>query len=207
MRTALALVVLAAAAEAQNRRSVDWPSYGNDAGGLKYSPLTDVNRANVARLEVAFTWNTNESNIPASEGQRAARPGQFQATPIAINDTLFFPTPFNRVIALDANTGREYWSYDPQPWKTYGQPSNGTGFVHRGVATWTDGRERRVFINSRWRLIALDASTGKPIASFGNNGEVDLTAGLSRPVRKEHLHEYVTARRVGESRHPRQRRR
>jgi len=170
----------------QSARAVDWPTYGNDAGGLKYSSLADINRGNVAKLEIAFTWNTNESNIPASEGQKPARPGQFQATPLAIHDTLFFSTPFNRVIALDANTGREYWAFDPQPWKTYGQPSNGTGFVHRGVATWTNGRERRVFINSRWRLIALDAATGKPIPSFGDHGEVDLTAGLSRPVRKEH---------------------
>jgi quinoprotein glucose dehydrogenase len=185
-RCAALVLVLPVLAGAQSARSVDWPTHGNDAGGLKYSPLTEINRANVASLEIAFTWSTNENNIPASEGQKPARPGQFQATPLAIHDTLFFSTPFNRVIALDANTGREYWAFDPQSWKTYGQPSNGTGFVHRGVATWTNGRERRVFINSRWRLIALDGGTGKPIASFGTGGEVDLTAGLSRPVRKEH---------------------
>ena len=166
--------------------SVDWPSYGNDAGGLKYSPLTDVNRTNVASLRVAFTWEAHEEPIRASEGQKAARPGNFQATPLAIHDTLFFPTPYNRVIALDAGTGREFWSFDPQPWKAYGQPSNGTGFVHRGVATWTNGRERRVFLNSRWRLFALDAATGKPIPTFGQSGEIDLTKELSRPVRKEH---------------------
>jgi quinoprotein glucose dehydrogenase len=166
--------------------SVDWPRYGNDAGGLKYSPLADINRETVAKLAIAFTWAANEKPIPASMGQKPARPGQFQATPLAIHDTLFFSTPFNRVIALDATTGAELWAFDPQPWKTYGQPSNGTGFVHRGVATWTDGRERRVFMNSRWRLFALDASTGKPIASFGTNGEVDVTANLSRPVRREH---------------------
>ena len=169
-----------------SRPSVDWPMYGNDAGGLKYSPLTDINRENVARLAIAFTWLASEKSIPASEGQKPARPGQFQATPLAIHDTLFFSTPFNRVIALDARDGHELWAFDPQPWKTYGQPSNGTGFVHRGVATWSDGHERRVFINSRWRLIALDAASGKPIASFGANGEIDLTANLSRPVRKEH---------------------
>jgi quinoprotein glucose dehydrogenase len=165
---------------------VDWGSYGGDAGGLKYSPLADVNRDNVTRLAIAFSWEAREQPIPASEGQKPARPGLFQATPLAIHDTLFFSTPFNRVIALDATDGRELWAFDPQPWKTYGQPSNGTGFVHRGVATWTNGRERRVFINSRWRLIALDAMTGKPIPSFGTNGEVDVTQNLSRPVRREH---------------------
>lgn len=191
MRRLLASAVLLAspailAHAQQTRKSVDWPAYGNDAGGLKYSPLADIHRGNVTRLDTAFTWSANESDIPASDGQKPARPGQFQTTPIAIHDTLFFSTPFNRVIALDAGTGRELWAFDPQPWKTFGQPSNGTGFVHRGVATWTDGRERRVFINSRWRLIALDATTGKPIGSFGDHGEVDLTANLSRSVRKEH---------------------
>jgi len=171
---------------ARTATSVDWPTYGNDAGGLKYSPLTEINRTNVAQLTVAFTWRNNEEPILAGEGQKPARAGQFQATPLAIHDTLFFSTPFNRVIALDATSGRELWAFDPQPWKTFGQPSNGTGFVHRGVATWSNGRERRVFINSRWRLFAIDASTGRPITSFGTNGMVDLTAQLSRTVRKEH---------------------
>jgi len=183
---ACALPLLVAATAAAQGRGVDWASYGGDPGGLKYSALTDINRENVAKLAVAFTWEAKEQPIAASEGQKPARPGQFQATPLAIHDTLFFSTPYNRVIALDANDGRELWAFDPEPWKTYGQPSNGTGFVHRGVATWTNGRERRVFINSRWRLFAIDAATGKPIESFGTNGEVDLTTGLSRPVRKEH---------------------
>jgi quinoprotein glucose dehydrogenase len=167
-------------------QGVGWGAWGGDPGAAKYSPLADINRDNVARLQVAWTWDANEQPIPEGPNQKAARPGQFQATPLAINDTLFFSTPYNRVIAMDAVTGREYWSYDPEAWKTYGQPSNGTGLVHRGVATWTNGRERRIFINSRWRLIALDARTGKPIASFGTNGEVDVTQNLSRPVRREH---------------------
>ena len=183
-RVGVLLVLGAATAGAQ--LSVDWSAWGGDAGAQKYSSLADVHRGNVARLQIAWTWEAKESPIPASTGQLPARPGQFQASPLAINDTLYFPTPYNRVIALDGHTGRELWSYDPQVWKEYGQPSNGTGFVHRGVASWTDGRERRILLNSRWRLIALDAKTGKPIPSFGNNGEVDLTAGLSRSIRKEH---------------------
>src|SRR6478672_7256904 len=115
-------------------RSVDWPAYGNDAGGLKYSRLADIDRSNVSRLRLAFSWSTGEKAVPAGPGQKAARPGQFQATPLAINDTLFLSTPFNRVVALDATNGRELWAFDPQPWRTIGQPSNGTGFVHRGVA-------------------------------------------------------------------------
>lgn len=102
-----------------------------------------------------------------------------------IHDTLFLSTPYNRVVALDARTGLELWSYDPRAYEA-GQPSNGTGFVHRGVASWTDGRERRIFMNSRWRLIALDAATGKRIPTFGKEGEVSLIAHLGRPVNELH---------------------
>ena len=85
--------------------------------------------------------------------------------------------------------GRELWSYDPRAYAD-GQPPNGTGFVHRGVAAWRGtGRESgqtRIFMNSRAKLIALDAKTGEPITSFGANGVVDLTQGLRRPVNPKH---------------------
>ncbi|HSA57472.1 MAG TPA: PQQ-binding-like beta-propeller repeat protein, partial [Gemmatimonadaceae bacterium] len=164
---------------------VEWPVYGGDAGGMRYSALSDINRETVSRLTSAWSWSTGESAIPATDSTKAARPGNFQVTPIMVNDTLYLSTPFNRVVALDATTGRELWSYDPRAW-SFGQPSNGTGFVHRGVAMWTDGRERRIFMNSRWRLIALDAATGTPVPTFGVNGEVDLTAGLDWPVNRLH---------------------
>ena len=163
----------------------DWPVYGGDAGGLKYSPLTLVDRSNVTRLTVAWTWKTGEQPVTPPGAAVPARPGQFQVTPLAISDTLFLSTPFNRVVALDGATGRELWSYDPRAYDA-GQPSNGTGFVHRGVATWSDGKQRRIFIASRWRLIALDASTGKPIPTFGSNGEVDLTANILWSVERKH---------------------
>jgi quinoprotein glucose dehydrogenase len=169
----------------QPRGLVEWPTYGGDAGGMKYSTLTDINRDNVGRLSEAWTWATGESPIRDTDSTRAARPGMFQVTPIMLNDTLYLSTPFNRVVALDASSGRQLWSFDPRA-HALGQPSNGTGFVHRGVASWTDGRERRIFINSRHRLIALDAATGTPIPSFGTNGEIDLTAALSRKVNPRH---------------------
>jgi len=181
-------MALAGAVEAPaqgNSRLVEWPVYGGDPGGMRYSPLTDVNRDNVPGLVRTWTWKTGESPIPATDSTMAARPGTFQATPLMVNDTLYLSTPYNRVVALDAGTGRELWRYDPGSHRL-GQPSNGTGFVHRGVALWTDGSERRVYINSRWRLIALDASTGAPIPTFGEGGEVDLTAALDRPVNRLH---------------------
>jgi quinoprotein glucose dehydrogenase len=167
------------------RKPNEWPVYGGDAGGLKYSPLTSIDKSNVSRLTVAWTWKTGEQAVTPEGATVPARPGQFQVTPLAIGDTLFLSTPFNRVVALDAATGRELWAYDPRAYDA-GQPSNGTGFVHRGVATWSDGKQRRILIASRWRLIALDASTGKPIPTFGTNGEVDLTANILWSVERKH---------------------
>ncbi len=167
------------------RPAVGWPVYGGDAAGRKYSPLADIHRDNAATLTPVWEWRVGEAPIPDSDTSKAARPGTFQTTPLAIGDTLFLSTPYNRVAALDAATGTPFWIYDPGAYR-FGQPSNGTGFVHRGVATWSDGRERRIFIASRWRLIGLDAHTGRPIPSFGSGGEVDLTADLIWPVNRLH---------------------
>ncbi len=159
----------------------DWPVYGGDPGGMKYSLLTQINRSNVHELELAWTWETGEEPIPPGPGQGRVRPREFEATPLMIGDTLYLSTGYNRVVALDANTGTELWSYDPRVHKW-----GWSIFRHRGVATWTDGRERRIFINSRWRLIALDARTGAPIPTFGTGGEIDLTEDLIWEVNRLH---------------------
>jgi quinoprotein glucose dehydrogenase len=162
-----------------------WPVYGGDAGGTKHSSVVTIDRANVKTLRAAWTWKTGEEPRPASATATATRPGLFEATPLMVDGTLYLSTPYNRVVALDPETGREKWSYDPQAW-SLGQPFNGTGFVHRGVAVGNGGTEGRVFLNSRWRLIALDAATGRPVPGFGSGGEIDLTAALTRPVDKRH---------------------
>jgi quinoprotein glucose dehydrogenase len=98
---------------------------------------------------------------------------------------MYLSTSYNRVVALDATTGRALWEYDPKAYD-FGQPPNGTGFVHRGVAMWTSGKTRRILMNSRWRLIELDAATGTLVRSFGDTGVVDLVAGLSRSTNRLH---------------------
>jgi quinoprotein glucose dehydrogenase len=176
--------VLTTSAAPLAAQRVDWPTPSGDPGAMRYSALADINRANVGRLKEAWRWNTGEKSIRASGTQKAARPGLFQASPVVIGDTLYVSTPYAAVAALDARTGRELWKFDPEMWRA-GQPSNGTGFVHRGVATWVSTgapKERRVFINARWKLFALDAATGKRITSFGTNGEIDLTSELRRKV-------------------------
>ena len=152
------LLLSAVAVGSIGAQRVDWPIYGSDAGATKYSAATKITRDNVGQLTKAWDWATGETPMR----DKGVRPGQLQVTPLVINDTMYLSTSYNRVVALDANTGRLIWEYDPHAYDA-GQPPNGTGFVHRGVAMWTDGKTRRILMNSRWRLIALDAASGKPV--------------------------------------------
>jgi quinoprotein glucose dehydrogenase len=186
MRKELGLGVLFAIATAvgaptQTPRQ-DWPVYAGDQGATHYSPLTDINRGNVNALQIAWTWKPDERALP----EYGTQPGTFQNTPLMIDDVLYVSTPYNRVVALESATGKELWRFDPEPYKD-GQPPNGTGFVHRGVAAWRDdGGRLRIFLNSRYRLYCLDAKTGTPVTTFGAKGWIDLTEGLSWKINPRH---------------------
>ena len=156
-------------------RAVEWPYYGGDPGGTRHSTLTDVNAANVKQLQQAWQWKHWETPLKEYE----TVPGQFEATPLMIDGTLYVTTPYNSVAALDAETGKERWRFDGAAYEL-GQVLSGSGWKLRGTAVWRDGNQMRVFLNSRHRLFALDARTGKPVASFGSNGQVSLTDGLAR---------------------------
>ncbi len=161
----LSVVLLAAG-------SGDWPNYGNDPGGQRFSPLTAVNRSNVKSLKIAWTFRTGDAYSPAS----GSKPTQFEATPLYVDDTLFFSTPLGRVIALDPTSGKQLWSYDPRIPKDKGYGD----FSNRGVSTWKSSSGQRLIYLATIdaRLIAVDASTGKPCPGFGDNGIVDLRRGL-----------------------------
>ncbi len=153
----------------------DWPCYGHDPGGMRYSPLTEINRENVSRLKAAWVFHTGD--ISAGMGKRK-RSG-FETTPIEAQDTLYLTTPFNRVIALDPQTGTRRWADDPRTRLAW---DYGDGLINRGVATWVDQSrgepkrgERRIFETTLdARLIALDARTGLPCQDFGEHGQVSL---------------------------------
>ena len=178
-----ALLACSALASAQRstNRNAQWPYAAGDPGGMHYSPLSIINKSNVMRLKVAWTWKAEEKLMP----DKGVAPGSFEVSPLMIDGVVYLSTPYNRLVALDAQSGEKIWDYDPRAYDS-GQPPNGTGFVHRGVAFWSDGRQRRIFLNSRWRLISIDAETGKPVSSFGEAGEVDLTKDLLWPVNKLH---------------------
>jgi quinoprotein glucose dehydrogenase len=109
----------------------EWAYYGHDAGGTRYSPLAQINRANVARLKVAWTFRTGD----ISEGRGRRKRSGFETTPLLVNGTLYLTTPFNRVVALDPETGAQRWAYDP---KIELDGDYGDGLVNRGAATWLD---------------------------------------------------------------------
>jgi quinoprotein glucose dehydrogenase len=169
---ALTLAACGSAPVSDSGPAAEWPHYGNDLGGSRYSPLTEITRGNVGRLKPAWVYHHGDISTGAD---RTAKSG-FEATPILTGGTLYFPTPFNRIIALDPETGREKWTFDPHIRRT---GDYGDGFISRGVAAWTDGAERRIYEATQdARLIAVNALDGKPCADFGVNGEVALDAGI-----------------------------
>jgi len=140
---------------------VEWPVNGG-VDNIRYSPLTQINQRNVKQLQVAWTYDSGD----------AFKGSEMQSNPIVVDGTLYATTPKMRVIALDAATGRELWSFNPSA------PGDAQRrFRQRGVTVYRD----RVFITYRNYLCALDRRTGKPIASFGGNGRIDLRLGLGRP--------------------------
>jgi len=163
---------------------VEWPVQGGDPGSQHYSPLTTISPENVTGLRPAWRWQSDEHSRRSAAGELLT-PGRFEATPVMLGDTLYLSTSFNRAVALDAETGRLLWQFDPEATSLGAIGGDHGGFVHRGVAVWTGPGERRVFLNSRWRLFALDARTGRPIASFGEAGAVDLTRNLRWAVHRK----------------------
>ncbi len=145
----------------------EWPAYGHDPGGQRYSALSAINRGNVASLHVAWTWRSGDGYQPEH-----GRPTAFEATPLYVNGVLYLATPLGHVVALDPETGKPRWSYDAKVPRDKGYGD----FASRGVSIW---KQSRIFVATiDARLIALDAATGKLAAGFGDNGVVNLRNGL-----------------------------
>src|SRR5882724_8324461 len=185
--SALFLVILCnsnAWAQKNNKSVNEWPAYGHDGGGSRFSPLDQVNDRNVSKLKVAWTFQTGE--LKTYEGTKAIEQAAFEATPIMIDNTLYFSTPTCRVFAVDAVSGKAKWIYDPKLKLKEGFSE----ITSRGVSAWpanggtgNNSTQKRIFLATiDGRLIALDASNGQLIPTFGKDGTVDLKAGLGRDV-------------------------
>jgi quinoprotein glucose dehydrogenase len=158
--------------------SVDWPGVGNDPGCMRYSPLDQINRSNVARLKPAWTFHTGELG-----GGRVGK--TIECTPIVIDGVMYVTTGHLRVVAIDAATGRQVWQFDPL--KDHPFPhAPASGGVNRGCAYWSDGRpdgERRILHGtSDGRLFSIDARTGALDPKFGDGGIRNLRAELEPNV-------------------------
>jgi len=154
-----------------------WEYYGGDAGGNRYSNLTQINPGNVAQLSLAWQYQTGDlENRPEAMRQSAT-----EGTPLLVEDSLVFCTPFNEVIAVHPGTGEELWRYDPQI-NLQQYPAN--QYVCRGVAQWQDpvgdgDCSSRVLMGTNdARLIAIDAKNGTRCTDFGDNGEVRIDPGM-----------------------------
>src|SRR5688572_1480093 len=170
---ALLTAVLALSGDAQEPRTArgggDWPMYRYDLAGTGYSPLTQINVQNVATLTQAWTYRLQgdaaAAAAPAGRGGAGAGAVNSQATPIVIDGVMYVPAA-NRVVALQADTGKEIWQFP----LTGGAPSR------RGVAYWAGegSTPARILFMAGRRLIALDAKTGARVSGFGQGGEVDI---------------------------------
>src|SRR4051812_16921269 len=150
----------------------EWPTYGGDLASTRYSPLDQVNAANFNKLQLAFRFKT-ENLGPRPEFQ-------YQATPLMVNGRLFTTAGTRRaVVSLDAVSGEMLWMYSMNEGKRgEAAPRQLSG---RGLSYWSDGKEERIiYVTPGYMMVALDAKTGHPVASFGTNGIVDLKTGLDQ---------------------------
>ena len=156
----------------------NWTVYGGSKENIRYSSLTQIDTSNVATLQVAWAYHTGDADT--------VNHSQIQCNPIIVDGVLYGVGPQMKLFAIDAHTGEEKWVFDANARTDF--DNNRSAFHNminsRGVAYWTDGKlDRRIFFTAGSNTFAIDAATGKPIRSFGNQGSIDLHDGLGRDVR------------------------
>ncbi len=173
----------------------DWQHWGNTTAGSRFAALDQITPANITQLQVAWTAHTGD--VPQSDGFGA----EDQNTPLQIGDTLYLCTPHNQVVALDVDSGKQRWAFDPKATAPNWQRCRGLGYFDAGqplvgaptvaaapspaapatvaAATAPALCEKRILMTSiDARLFALDATTGTPCPDFGEGGVVDLKRGM-----------------------------
>src|SRR5690348_3379419 len=137
--------------EARLKAGGNWRYYGGDAGTMRYSPLSQINRSNVHKLKVAWRYTSGDR----VEKSRTT----IECTPLVIDGVMYLTTPLLKVAALDATSAKPKWIFNPFDASHEDRPRG----VNRGIAYWENNQDMRVFFVAETRLIALDARTGKPV--------------------------------------------
>ena len=151
-----------------NKDEFDWPNYGGNKAGNRYSSLKDINIENVKNLKIAWMYDTAED----SARNKIGRNFEIQCQPIMVNDILYGTTPLLKLFAIDATTGKELWKFDPFHNQEPKPHSN------RGVAYWESGNDKRILYTAGSFIYSVNAGTGDLVKEFGKNGMVDLHEGL-----------------------------
>ncbi len=142
-----------------------WKAFGGGPGNIHYSSLKQINRKNVGQLKVAWTYESGD----------ATEKSDIQCNPIVVDGVMYVTTSKLRVVALDAATGKEIWSYDGLQGK---RPSH----KNRGLTYWTDGKMERLYLPLGPELLSIDTKTGKLDPAFGKDGRVDMRLAFDRPT-------------------------
>jgi quinoprotein glucose dehydrogenase len=175
--TLIAFTLILSSCSRPDPRFTGWTVYNGSASGIKYSSLAQIDTANVQNLKVAWLYSSGDADTAAHS--------QIQTNPIVVDGILYGVSPQMKLFALDAATGVQKWSFDPYDSSNF-EPNRFMFHIMinvRGVAYWSDGKgDRRIFYTAGSNTFAIDASTGKPIPSFGNGGYIDLHEGLGRDV-------------------------
>ena len=166
MRIAVAFAALSLAYAVLHAANPEhpWPAYGGGPADNRYSPLKQINTANVSQLQVAWTYDTQDGA------------GDTQNQPIMIKGTLYGVTPTHKIVAIDAATGKRKWQFD--------SGVRGRG-PNRSVVYWAAGADQRIFGDVQSFVYALNAQTGEAIRSFGKDGRIDLREDLGRDPAKQ----------------------
>jgi len=154
----------------------DYPVYGGNKAGNRYSPLLQITKDNVQNLELAWTYFAN--NEPDSSGKRPSGTGEIQCQPIVVNGILYGTSTELNLFAINAATGKQIWKFVPDL-------ENQRANSNRGVAYWEEKNNKRIFYTAGSFLYAVDARTGQSISTFGENGIVDLHEGLAENIGHE----------------------
>src|SRR5713226_2909412 len=166
-----ATVLLAVVAAPGVYCQTDWPAYGGDQSGQRYSALTQINTKNVSKLKLAWQYGVDASAIDINSTNRLLT--ATEAVPIMAGGILYTPTVRHTSVALEPETGKEIWKYEL---------GRATAAPLRGVTYWAGDKDNPAEIlagTSDGRLIALNAKTGKLVPGFGNEGTVDLRPGVA----------------------------